>query len=421
MNLYQELHWRGFIYQETEGARQVLSDQERKITGYIGFDPTAESLHVGSLLPIMGLVHLQRYGHTAIAVVGGATGMIGDPSGKSKERILLSEEILRRNQDGIKKQLERFLSFTGKNPAIIVNNYDWTANVTIIQFLRDIGKNFTVNYMLSKESVKRRLDGEGISYTEFSYMLLQAFDFLHLYDNYNCILQMGGSDQWGNITAGIDLIRKLRGGKAYGLVFPLLTTASGTKFGKSEEGTIWLDEKLTSPYRFYQFWINADDRDVIRYLKFFTLLSKEEIESLEVELKERPERRVAHRRLAEEVTRMVHGEEGLKKAQRATSVLFGGSFEGLSSSELEEIFSHVPSFEISRDELEGMSIAELAVSSGLVKSKGEAKRLIVSGGLYMNNIKVDSAVEKVSSERFIDGKILVLRKGKKSFLIVKIR
>lgn len=421
MNLYQELRWRGFIYQETEGARQVLSDQERKITGYIGFDPTAESLHVGSLLPIMGLVHLQRYGHTAIAVVGGATGMIGDPSGKSKERILLSEEILRRNQDGIKKQLERFLSFTGKNPAIIVNNYDWTANVTIIQFLRDIGKNFTVNYMLSKESVKRRLDGEGISYTEFSYMLLQAFDFLHLYDNYNCILQMGGSDQWGNITAGIDLIRKLRGGKAYGLVFPLLTTASGTKFGKSEEGTIWLDEKLTSPYRFYQFWINADDRDVIKYLKFFTLLSKEEIESLEVELKERPERRVAHRRLAEEVTRMVHGEEGLKKAQRATSVLFGGSFEGLSSSELEEIFSHVPSFEISRDELEGMSIAELAVSSGLVKSKGEAKRLIVSGGLYMNNIKVDSAVEKVSSERFIDGKILVLRKGKKSFLIVKIR
>lgn len=421
MNLYQELRWRGFIYQETEGAREVLSDPKRKITGYIGFDPTAESLHVGSLLPIMGLVHLQRYGHTAIAVVGGATGMIGDPSGKSKERVLLSEEILRRNQEGIKKQLERFLSFTGENPAIIVNNYDWTANVTIIQFLRDIGKNFTVNYMLSKESVKRRLEGEGISFTEFSYMLLQAFDFLHLNDNYNCILQMGGSDQWGNITAGIDLIRKLRGRKAYGLVFPLLTTASGTKFGKSEEGTIWLDEKLTSPYRFYQFWINADDRDVIRYLKFFTLLSKEEIESLEVELREKPERRVAHRRLAEEVTRMVHGEDGLKKAQRATSVLFGGSLDGLSSSELEEVFAHVPSFEISRDELGNMSIADLAVSSGLVKSKGEAKRLIASGGIYVNNIKAVSAGDKISSERLIDGKILVLRKGKKSFLIVKIR
>ncbi len=419
MNLYQELLWRGFIYQETEGAREVLSDKGRKVTGYIGFDPTAESLHVGSLLPIMGLVHLQRYGHTAIAVVGGATGMIGDPSGKSKERILLSEEILRRNQEGIKRQLEKFLSFSGDNPAIIVNNYDWTANVTIIQFLRDIGKNFTVNYMLSKESVKRRLEGEGISFTEFSYMLLQAFDFLHLYDNYNCILQMGGSDQWGNITAGIDLIRKVRGGRAYGVVFPLITTASGAKFGKSEEGTIWLDEKLTSPYRFYQFWINADDRDVIKYLKFFTLLSREEIESLEIELKERPEKRIAHRKLAEEVTRMVHGEEGLAKAQKATSVLFGGSLEGLSSSELEEIFAHVPSYEITREELTGSTIADIAVKSGLVKSKGEAKRLISSGGIYINNLKVDSPGEKISSEHLIDGKILIFRKGKKGFLLIK--
>jgi len=419
MNLYQELLWRGFIYQESEGAREALSSGH--VTGYIGFDPTAESLHVGSLLPIMGLVHLQRHGHTAIAVVGGATGMIGDPSGKSKERILLSEDVLRRNQEGIKRQLERFLSFTGENPALIVNNYDWTANVSIIQFLRDIGKNFTVNYMLSKESVRRRLEGEGISFTEFSYMLLQAYDFLYLYDNYNCILQMGGSDQWGNITAGIDLIRKVRGGRAYGIVFPLVTTATGTKFGKTEEGTIWLDEKITSPYRFYQFWINADDKDVIKYLKFFTLLSKEEIDELEEELKERPEKRVAHKKLAEEITRMVHGEEGLRKAQKATAVLFGGSFEGLSLKELEEIFHHVPSFEIQKENLSNLTIPELAAISGLVKSKGEAKRLISSGGLYINNIKVDSPSSKIEPHQLIEGKLLILRKGKKGFLLVRVK
>ncbi len=419
MNLYQEFLWRGFVYQETEGAAEALS--RGKITGYIGFDPTAPSLHVGSLLPIMGLVHLQRHGHTPIAVVGGATGMIGDPSGKSKERVLLDKETLERNLLGIKKQLERFLSFEGKNPALLLNNYDWTRNLSIIDFLRDVGKHFSVGYMLSKESVKRRLEGAGISYTEFSYMLLQAYDFLHLFDRYGCKFQMGGSDQWGNITAGIDLIRRVRGERAYGIVFPLLTTASGTKFGKTEEGTVWLDPEMTSPYRFYQFWMNADDRDVPRYLRLFTLLPREEIESLEDELEKRPEKRLAHRRLAEEVTRMVHGEEGLEKAKKASEVLFGGSLDGMSARELEEIMGHVPSREVSREEIAGLTVLDLALKSGLVPSRGEGKRLISSGGLYLNNRKVDSPSRKVEEGDLIDGKLLVLRKGKKNYLLVKVR
>ncbi len=419
MNLYQELLWRGFVYQATEGAEEAIS--RGKITAYVGFDPTAPSLHVGSLLPIMGLVHLQRHGHRPIAVVGGATGMIGDPSGKSKERVLLDRETLEENLQGIKSQLEKFLSFTGENPAIIVNNYDWTHNLSVIDFLRDIGKHFSVGYMLAKESVKRRLEGEGISYTEFSYMLLQAYDFLHLYDHYNCTLQMGGSDQWGNITAGIDLIRKVRGGKAHGIVFPLLTTASGTKFGKTEEGTVWLDSSLTSPYKFYQFWLNTDDRDVGRYLRFFTLLSKEEIEALEEELRQRPEKRLPHRRLAEEVTRMVHGEEGLQRAKRASMVLFGGSLEGVSADELEEIMAHVPSWKAPGEEILSLSVTELATRSGLTSSKGEAKRLIASGGLYLNNERVDSPAQKVEEKDLIDGRLLVLRKGKRNYLLIKAR
>ncbi len=419
MNLYQELLWRGFVYQATEGAEEAVS--RGKITGYIGFDPTAPSLHVGSLLPIMGLVHLQRHGHTAIAVVGGATGMIGDPSGKSKERVLLDRETLERNLEGIKTQLSKFLSFEGENPAIVVNNYDWTHKLSVIDFLRDIGKHFSVGYMLSKESVKRRLEGEGISYTEFSYMLLQAYDFLYLYDHYGCTLQMGGSDQWGNITAGIDLIRRVRGAKAYGIVFPLLTTASGTKFGKTEEGTIWLDPSLTSPYKFYQFWLNADDRDVPKYLRFFTLLSREEIEALEKELAERPERREAHRRLAEEVTRLVHGEEGLRKAQRASEVLFGGSLDGVSAEELEEIMAHVPSKEFPKEEVLSLPIVELASRAGLTSSKGEAKRLVSSGGLYLNNIKVQSPGTKLEEKDLIDGRLIVLRKGKKNYLLIKLK
>ncbi len=419
MNLYQEFLWRGFIYQESEGAREALS--KGKIVGYIGFDPTAPSLHVGSLLPIMGLVHLQRYGHTPIAVMGGATGMIGDPSGKSKERVLLERETLERNLQGIRKQLERFLSFGGENPAIMVDNYDWTHKLSVIDFLRDIGKHFSVGYMLSKESVKRRLEGSGISYTEFSYMLLQAYDFLYLFDKYRCTLQMGGSDQWGNITAGIDLIRKVRGARAYGIVFPLLTTASGAKFGKTEEGTVWLDPEMTSPYRFYQFWMNADDRDVPKYLRLFTLLSREEIEALEEELKERPEKRLAQRRLAEEVTRMVHGEEGLKRAKRASEVLFGGSLEGITARELEEIMGHVPSRQISRDELSRFTVLDLALKAGLISSRGEGKRLISSGGLYLNNRKVDSPARRIGEADLIEGRLLVLRKGKKNYLLVKVK
>ena len=427
MNVFDEFEWRGLVYDATPGLRELL-DRE-KLTAYIGFDPTAASLHVGSLLPIMGLARLQRFGHSPIAIAGGGTGMIGDPSGKTQERQLLTLEKVEENLQGIKAQLARFLDFEAKeNPARIVNNADWLATVPLIDFLRDTGKYFSVNQMMAKESVRRRLEGEeGLSYTEFSYMLLQAYDFLVLYDRHGCRLQMGGSDQWGNITAGADLIRRLRGEGAdeklaHGLVFPLVTTSSGVKFGKTEAGTIWLDPALTSPFRFYQFWINTDDRDVVHYLKSFTWLTREEIAELEEKVRSAPQEREAQKRLAREVTRMVHGDEALAKAERATAVLFGAEIAELEPAEVRDIFADVPSVEIAKARLEGegLPMADLLVASGLVPSKGEARRAIQGGGIYLNNVRVGEDKRTATLADALGGELIVLRKGRKEYRLARI-
>src|SRR6184192_2607294 len=393
MNVFEEFKWRGMLYDASEGLEEALANH--RITGYIGFDPTAASLHVGSLLPVMGLARLQKFGHTPIAIAGGGTGLIGDPSGKTKERQLLTHEQVEENLVGIKDQLGRFLDFNAKeNPARIVNNADWLGPITMMEFLRDVGKHFTVNNLLAKEAIKRRLEtDEGISFTEFSYPLLQAYDYLVLFDRYNCTLQMGGSDQWGNILAGTDLIRRLRGARAHALVFPLVTSATGVKFGKTEAGAVWLDAKLTSPYRFYQFWLNTDDRDVITYLKFFTWLSKEEIDDLEQSVKSAPDKREAQHRLAREVTSMLHGETDLEKAVRASEVLFGKEISGLSVGEILDIFADVPSTDIDKSKIESdkFTLGDALVLSGLAPSKGEAKRLVQSGGVAINNHRIDDA------------------------------
>jgi len=404
------------IYATTPGLEDLLARQ--KVTAYIGFDPSAPSLHVGSLLPIMALVHLQRHGHTPLALIGGGTGLIGDPSGRTEERPLLAKEQALANAEKIEKQLSRFLD---RSSAIFANNADWLCSINLVDFLRDVGKYFTVNYILAKESVRRRLK-EGLSFTEFSYMLLQAYDFLVLHDRYGCLLQLGGSDQWGNITAGIDLIRRLRGETAHGMVTPLIETASGTKFGKTESGTVWLDAKLTSPYHFYQFWINVDDRDVIRYLKFFTLLSQEEIAELERSLAEAPERREAQRRLAREVTRLVHGEELMIKAERASAVLFGEEIEGLTVQEVLEIFGDVPSTELplSRFGKDGLLLVDVVTECGLTSSKSEARRLIKEGGLYLNNRRVLDVYYTLSLDESIEGQFFLLRKGTKQYHLIRI-
>jgi tyrosyl-tRNA synthetase len=409
MGLFQELQWRGMLYHSTDGLAELL-DAER-VTAYIGFDPTAASLHVGSLLTVMGLARLQRFGHTPIAIVGGGTGMIGDPSGKAQERVLLSREQIETNVVGIREQLARFLDFDATaNHARIVNNADWLGSIDVLSFLRDVGKHFTVNYMLDKESVNRRLGSdEGISYTEFSYLVLQAYDFLQLFDRYHCVLQMGGSDQWGNITAGIELIRRLRSKKAHGLVWPLMTTATGTKFGKTEAGTIWLDPKLTSPFRFYQFWLNSDDRDVIKYLKFFTWLDAPTIAALEHTVRETPETREAQRTLAREVTLMVHGHEGLEQAERETRALFGGGDDQAAPAVT------IPAALLSS----GMVNTEFMVTLGLAGSKGEAARLIRQGGLYINEERVTDERGRVTLKDVVDGRIKV-RKGQRERRIVRL-
>jgi len=408
----------------TEGVEEAF--RSGPLTAYIGFDPSASSLHVGSLLPIMGLVHLQRHGHRPIAVVGGGTGLIGDPSGKTEERPLLNRDEVARNLEGIRGQLEHFLEFDGvENPARLVNNLDWLGRLSLVDFLRDVGKHFSVNALLRKESVRRRVEAEetGISYTEFSYALLQAYDFLELHRRYGCTLQLGGSDQWGNITAGIDLVRRMEGERAYGIVFPLVTTADGTKFGKTEEGTVWLDPERTSPFRFYQFWINTDDRDVVRYLRRFTLLEREEIGALERAVEERPHEREAQRRLAEEVTRAVHGEGGLERARRATQVLFRGEdLEGLAAAEIADIFSDVPSSELAPSALEGegRGLVELLADTGLTRSRSEARRQIAQGGIYLNNERVEDAERRVGRGDAIEERFLVLRRGKKRYHLVKL-
>jgi tyrosyl-tRNA synthetase len=421
--LLEDFRWRGIVYNISEGL-EALAERER-LTGYIGFDPSAASLHVGSLLPVMALARFQKYGHRPIAIVGGGTGMVGDPSGKSAERPLLSLEQIEENLQGLRRQLEPLLDFHAKeNAALIVNNADWLAPISLMEFLRDTGKYFTVNYMVNKESVKRRLDSQdGISFTEFSYMLLQAYDFLQVFDRHHCVLQMGGSDQWGNITAGMDLIKRLRKAQAHGLVFPLVTTATGSKFGKTESGTVWLDPKLTSPYRFYQFWYNTDDRDAGTYLKFFTWLSRAEIEELEKSLKTNPESRAAQLRLAREVTRQVHGETALERAEKASRALFGEEISTLTVEELREVLQEAPCTHVERAKLhgKGMSLVDLSVLAGLAASKGEARRLIQGGGVYLNNRRVGEASQAVSANDALHGKFLVLRRGQKEFRLVELQ
>jgi tyrosyl-tRNA synthetase len=421
MNLYDEFQWRGILYEATPDLQKILA--EEKLTAYIGFDPSAASLHVGSLLPVMGLARLQRFGHTPIAIAGGGTGLIGDPSGKTKERQLLTPEQVEENLTGIKEQLSRFLDFDATaNPARIINNADWLAPISMMEFLRDVGKYFTVNNLLAKEAIKRRLEtDEGISFTEFSYPLLQAYDYLALHDRHGCTLQMGGSDQWGNIVAGIDLIRRLRGARAHGLVFPLVATAAGVKFGKTEAGAVWLDPKLTSPYRFYQFWLNTDDRDAIPYLKFFTWLSPEQIAELTESVQTEPEKRRAQRELARHVTALVHGETELEKALRASEVLFGKEISGLGVQEILDIFADVPSTELEKSKLDGFTVTEALVASGLAPSKGEARRLVQGGGVWVNNRRVNDPRQTISGSDLIDGQVLVLRKGAKNYHVIKVQ
>jgi tyrosyl-tRNA synthetase len=420
MDFCHEIKWRGLWHTASEGLEDHFA--KTRVTAYIGFDPTASSLHVGSFLPIMLLVRLQRSGHIPIAIVGGGTGLIGDPSGRTSERQLLTKEATDANLQGIRAQLERFLDFSGSNAAKIINNADWLGSIGVVDFMRDVGKHFTVNHMLAKESVDRRISSEdGISYTEFSYMLLQAYDYLVLAQRHNCTLQMGGTDQWGNITAGTELIRKVTGKHAHGLVVPLITDAGGVKFGKSEGVPIWLEKDRTSPYKMYQFWLNTADADVVRYLKYFTLLDERQIAELENRVKEAPETRDAQRRLAEECTRMVHGESALSGAIQASQALFGGDVSSLPAADIADIFSEVPSKTIPRDRLQaGIGAADLMADTALAPSKGEARRLIESGGFYVNNQRVNDPRAKIDISQAIEGKFLVLRKGSKAYSLVKV-
>jgi tyrosyl-tRNA synthetase len=420
MDIYAELQWRGMLSDSTEGVREAFL--AAPMTGYIGFDPTASSLHVGSLLTVMGLARLQRFGHRPIAIVGGGTGMIGDPSGKSQERVLLSSAEVDANVAGIRTQLEKFLDFDAPgNPALIVNNADWLGSIDVLSFLRDIGKHFTVNYMLQKESVARRLESEeGISYTEFSYLVLQAYDFLQLFDRYQCTLQMGGSDQWGNITAGIELVRKLRGQKAHGLVWPLMTTASGVKFGKTEAGAVWLDPVRTSPFHFYQFWLNTDDRDAVRYLKWFTFLSRGAIDDLARATSETPEAREAQRALAREVTSLVHGSDQVTRAERAAAVLFSDNLTSAAVDDVLMVLADAPSTQMSIPD-GGMSLVELLATVKLASSRSEATRLVKSGGVYVNNVRAHDEKARLTIADAIGGEVIVLRKGRKDQHVVKVQ
>jgi tyrosyl-tRNA synthetase len=422
--IYEELAWRGLIYDATDGVRELFRSPET-ITVYNGFDPTGDSLHVGHLVPLINLARIQRFGHSVIAVAGGGTGMVGDPSGRSEERNLLSREQVEMNVGKIKQQLSHFLDFdSSRNAARLVDNYEWLQNVSMMQFLRDVGKNFTVNYMLAKDSVQGRLEREtGISYTEFSYMLLQAYDYLTLFDRYGCRLQTGGSDQWGNIVAGVELIRRMRGEKVAGLVYPLITRPDGSKFGKTAGGdSVWLDPEQTSPYRFYQFWLNTEDEKVVDYLKFFTFLDRQTIDELAETVATRPEAREAQRRLAEEMTRTVHGLEELARAELASAVLFGGELEGLDARDIADIFADVPSSEMPSAALRngGTLVVDLVAQSSLAGSRGEAKRDVQGGGIYLNNRRIEEIGQAVTMADAIDGQFLVLRKGKKRYHLIRV-
>jgi tyrosyl-tRNA synthetase len=421
-DIFADLQWRGLIHQTTADDKlpQWLAGGMRTV--YAGFDPTADSLHVGSLLPLMMLRRFQKAGHRPIALVGGATGMIGDPSGKSAERNLLSEEQLAANIVGIEGQMRKLLNFeTGKTSALLVNNNDWMKDFSYTAFLRDVGKNFPVNVMLTKDSVKSRLGSDaGLSYTEFSYMLLQAYDFVHLNEKFDCELQIGGSDQWGNVTAGIDLGRRMAGKHLYGITCPLLTKSDGAKMGKTESGAIYLSPQRTSPYEFYQYWVRVDDDDVGMCLRFLTELTEEEIKSLDLARAAEPHQRASQKRLAEEVTRLIHGDAGLKSAKQATEILFGAEIADLSDKELQQIFADVPSVALPMARLiEGIPIVDALVEAGLAKSKGAARRTVDQGGAYVNNQRIESVEKTLGSNDLASETVIVLRSGKKKYSLIK--
>lgn len=415
-DLFQELKERGLVYQTTDEDSLLQHLNEESVKLYVGFDPTADSLHIGHLLPILMLRRFQQHGHVPIALVGGGTGMIGDPSFKDQERQLNTLETVQDWSQSIKHQLSRFIDFDNEeNPAIIANNYEWLGKLSMIDFLRDIGKNFTINYMMSKESVKRRIE-TGISYTEFAYQLLQAYDFLKLYDNHGCLLQLGGSDQWGNITSGIELMRKERGVQGFALTMPLITKADGTKFGKSEGNAVWLDAEKTTPYEFYQFWINTDDRDVIKFLKYFTFLSLDEIAEIERAFTIAPETRVAQKALAKEVTTLVHGKEAFEESVHISQALFSGNIKELSASEIKQGFKGVPSYTVPQDA--DLKLLEVLVVSGLVQSKRQAREDLQNGAIYINGERVQDLEYQLSDADKIDD-MVVLRRGKKKYFLLQ--
>ncbi|MEH7081300.1 tyrosine--tRNA ligase [Neobacillus drentensis] len=415
MELLQDLAWRGIIYQQTdeEGLKDTISKEP--ISLYCGVDPTADSMHIGHLLPFLTLRRFQQHGHRPIVLVGGATGLIGDPSGKSEERKLQTLETVQDNVAGIKKQLESIFQFEGENGAIMVNNYDWAGSMDVVTFLRDIGKHIGVNYMLAKDTIANRLE-TGISFTEFTYTILQAMDFLHLYEHHNCRLQIGGSDQWGNITSGLELIRKVQpeGSKAYGLTIPLVTKADGTKFGKTESGAIWLDPEKTTPYEFYQFWINTADADVVKYLKIFTFLSHEEIEQLEKAVQEEPHLRKAQKVLAEEMTRLIHGENSLQQAIKISQALFSGDVSSLSAAEISQGFKDVPAYTSQNEE----NLVDLLVAAKISPSKRQAREDITNGAVTVNGQKITDATYALAETDRIEGQFTIIRRGKKKYTLI---
>lgn len=418
MELLKDLEWRGIIYQQTdeEGIKDLLSKE--KISLYCGVDPTADSMHIGHLLPFLTLRRFQNSGHRPIVLVGGATGLIGDPSGKSEERKLQTLEQVQLNVEGIKKQLGQIFDIEGANGAMMVNNYDWAGSMDVVTFLRDFGKHVGVNYMLAKDTIASRLE-TGISFTEFTYTILQAMDFYHLYEKHGCKMQIGGSDQWGNITTGLELIRKMsaEGSKAFGLTIPLVTKADGTKFGKSESGAVWLDPEKTSPYEFYQFWINTADADVVKYLKFFTFLEKEEIEALEKAVEEEPHLRKAQKALAEEMTRMIHGEESLQQAIRISAALFSGDIKNLSADEIKQGFKDVPSFTVEGEEEQGL--VDLLVAAKISPSKRQAREDVSNAAVSLNGERVTDTAYVLSDADKIDGQFTIIRRGKKKYFMIK--
>lgn len=430
MNFIEELKWRGMLHDIMPGTEELLQKEVTK--GYIGFDPTADSLHIGHMVQVMLLAHFQRAGHIPIALVGGATGMIGDPSGRAEERSLLDEQTLRKNQEGIRKQLSKFLDFESEseNSAILVNNYDWMKEYSFLGFIRDIGKHITVNYMMAKDSVKKRLGSdakEGMSFTEFSYQLVQGTDFLQLYNKYGCRLQMGGSDQWGNIVTGTELIRRKTGGEAFALTCPLITKSDGSKFGKTEAGNVWLDPEKTSPYHFYQFWLNVSDEDAAKYIKIFTLLGHEEIEDLISEHKKSPHERLLQKRLAEEITVVVHSQQELDSVKEASQILFGkGTTESLTRMDERtflSVFESAPIAEVSRDIFSGdVSVGELCTTyTGIFTSKGDLKRLVQQGGFSINKEKIADIDQKITPEVLLNNKYLLVQKGKKNYTLIKVK